>query len=155
MTWYRALFGFALIAIFSGARCANTCIDLDETVCEHLSSAECQAWRADPAISDGMIPGPDWNAGQANTLCGMWLQESALESYTLPLIRWRIAAARDPRTAGPPPATRRLEPAPDAIPFWAIYAIAPIAFVAMFLYYRRAQSQAQRQTKVETWDPRS
>jgi hypothetical protein len=91
----------SLAVLLAGARCANPCVDLDERVCEDLGPADCERWRADPAISEGMLPGQDYasrRAGVATTTCRMWADEANYERATLPTIRWRIANARNPGT---------------------------------------------------------
>lgn len=158
---WRAVIAVPFVAVLMlGARCANPCTDLHEQVCEQLSRADCEVWLANPAISNGMLPGEDYasrRAGVANTTCRLWLHEENFDRYTMPTIRWRIAFARNPSAAGRAPAIAQMAAPGDplGLPPFLYYAIGPIAMIAIFVWWRiHSKKAATTQTPLKKWTPR-
>lgn len=158
------LAGWIVLGALALVGCSlNPCIDLDERVCADLGAADCATWRTVPAISAGMLPGQDPNsrrAGPAIATCRMWSQSSNYATATLPTIRWRIANARAPGSAGPAPTLGRLAPPDDALglPPFAYALLFPLGIAIVLVVAWRGRRNLQRATEAakattKTWQP--
>jgi hypothetical protein len=148
-----------LTVALGGARCANPCTDFAERVCEDLGPEDCELWRSDPAISQGMLPGEDYKSrrgGAAITTCRLWNEDENYAKATLPTVRWRIANARDPGRAGPMPALAAMKPPNDplGVPPSVYYLLPPLIIAFGFLRWRMAMRRVKTaQSTVKTWQP--